>query len=331
MYAFSAGALGMYGAEGQAMVAVLLALAAAAVSFGGSDYTAGLASRKASVLKVTVAAEVVNAALVVPVVFIVSSRLPSVSALEWGAVAGVSGVCGVMALYAGFRHAAFSVASPVSAVTAAGLSVFVGLLSGERPAALALAGMLLTAPAIVVVSVSAARLNAVQPDNGDSAAAAPSAATVPGPDEDAGTSAADHHMAGVVWGLAAGAGFGMFLIALNRAGSAKDLWPAGVADLAGVITVVGVAAVARQLAPPPPGTRRLSLLTGLIAAVGTLSVFLAAHRGLLAVTAVIYSLYPAGTIILARVLSRERLTKAGMCGLFLAAASVSLIAAGTVR
>src|SRR5581483_8221631 len=83
--------------------------------------------------------------------------------------------------------------------------------------------------------------------------------------------------------LAAGAGFGMFLIALNRAGSAKDLWPAGIADLAGVITAVGVSGVARQLAPPPPGTRRLALLAGLIAAMGTLSVFLAAHRGLLAV------------------------------------------------
>jgi drug/metabolite transporter (DMT)-like permease len=46
---------------------------------------------------------------------------------------------------------------------------------------------------------------------------------------------------------------------------------------------------------------------------------------------VIYSLYPAGTIILARVLSHERLTKAGMFGLCLAAASVSLIAAGAVR
>lgn len=312
------------------MVAILLALAAA-ISFGGSDYTGGLASRKASVLRVTVAAEVVNAALVVPVVLIVSSHLPSVPALEWGAVAGVSGVCGAMALYAGFRYAAFSVASPVSAVTAAGLPVLVGLLSGERPGALSLAGMLLTAPAIVAVSVSAARLNAVQPDKGDSAAAAAGAAVAPGPDEDASTSAVDHHLAGVVWGLAAGAGFGMFLIALNRAGSAKDLWPAGVADLAGVVTAVGVAAVARQLAPPPSGTRRLSLLTGLIAATGTLSVFLATHRGLLAVTAVIYSLYPAGTIILARVLSRERLTKAGICGLFLAAVSVSLIAAGTVR
>jgi hypothetical protein len=139
----------------------------------------------------------------------------------------------------------------------------------------------LTAPAIVVVSVSAARLDAAQPDKGNSAAATASAADAPGPDEDARTSAADRHMAGVVWGLAAGAGFAVFLIGLNRAGSAKDLWPAGVADLAGVITVVGVAAAA-QLAPPPAGTRRLSLLTGLIAAVGTLSVFLATHRGLLA-------------------------------------------------
>ena len=312
------------------MLAVLLALVAA-ISFGGSDYTAGLASRKTSVLKVTVVAEGINAALVMPVVLVVSSHPPSVPTLEWGAAAGISGVCGVMALYVGFRHAAFSVASPVSAVTAAGLSVLVGLLSGERPGALSLAGMLLTAPAIVAVSVSAARLDAAQPDKSDSTAAPASAADAPGPDEDAGTSAMDRHMAGVVWGLAAGAGFAMFLIGLNRAGSAKDLWPVGVADLAGVITAVGVAAVARQLAPPPAGTRRLSLLTGIIAALGTLSVFLATHRGLLAVTAVIYSLYPAGTIILARALSHERLTKAGMFGLCLAAASVSLIAAGAVR
>ena len=104
-----------------------------------------------------------------------------------------------MALYMGFRHAAFSVASPVSAVAAAGLSVLVGLLSGERPGALSLAGMLLTAPAIVAVSLSAARLDAAAPDKGDSAAAAASAVNAPGADEDAGTSAVDSHMAGVVW------------------------------------------------------------------------------------------------------------------------------------
>jgi drug/metabolite transporter (DMT)-like permease len=311
------------------MVAVLLALAAA-VSFGGSDYTAGLASRKTSVLRVTVAAEVINAALVLPVVLVVSSRPPPVRTLEWGAAAGVCGVCGVMALYMGFRHAAFSVASPVSAVAAAGLSVLVGLVSGERPGALSLAGMLLTAPTIVTVSVSAARMDAVPPDKCDSATSAVSAAGIPDPGGKTGTGAMGRHLAGLVWGLAAGAGFAMFLIGLNRAGSAGNLWPAGAADLAGVLTAVGVAAVARQLAPPPAGTRRLSLLTGLIAAIGTVAVFLATDRGLLAVTAVIYSLYPAGTIVLARVLSHERLSKAGLLGLGLAAASVSLIAAGTV-
>jgi drug/metabolite transporter (DMT)-like permease len=312
------------------MLAVLLALVAA-VSFGGSDYTAGLASRKASVLKVTVVAEGINAALVVPVVLVVSRHPPSVPTLEWGAAAGVGGVGGVMALYMGFRHAEFSVASPVSAVAAAGFSALVGLLSGERPSALSLAGMLLTAPAIVAVSVSAARLDAAQLNKSGMATPAAGAADAPGSNEDAGTSAVDRHVAGVVWGLAAGVGFAVFLIGLNRAGSANDLWPVGVADLTGVLTAVAVAAVARQLAPPPVGTRRLSLLTGIIAAIGTLSVFLATHRGLLAVTAVIYSLYPAGTIILARVRSHERLTKIGMSGLCLAAASVSLIAAGLVR
>jgi drug/metabolite transporter (DMT)-like permease len=327
---FSGSSLGKYGGNGKPMVAVLLALAAA-ISFGGSDYTAGLASRKTSVLKVTVVAEGVNTALVMPVVLIVSSHPPSASALEWGGAAGVCGVGGVMALYMGFRHAAFSVASPVSAIAAAGLPVLVGVLSGERPGPLSLAGMLLTVPAIVAVSVSAARLDAAQPDESEPPVAAAGTHDAPESGEDAGADSGYRRMAGVMWGLAAGGGFAIFLIGLGRAGSGRDLWPAGVADLAGVITVVTVAALARQLAPPPAGTRGLSLLTGFIVAVGTLSVFLAAHRGLLAVTAVIYSLYPAGTIFLASVLSHERLTKAGILGLCLAAASVSLIAVGTIR
>jgi drug/metabolite transporter (DMT)-like permease len=139
------------------------------------------------------------------------------------------------------------------------------------------------------------------------------------------------NLAGVAWGLAAGAGFALFLICLNRAGSTSDLWPVGVSDSAGLVTALVIAAVAGELDLPPAGTRRLSLLSGLVAGAGTLAIFLASHYGLLAVTAVIYSLYPAGTIILARILSHERLTKVGLCGLCLGAVSVSLIAAGAVR
>ena len=81
---------------------------------------------------------------------------PSVAALGWGVAAGLGGMAGALALYVGFRHAAFSVAGPISAVSAAGLAVIVGVLLGERPPALSLAGIAVALPAIVLVSLTAA-------------------------------------------------------------------------------------------------------------------------------------------------------------------------------
>jgi drug/metabolite transporter (DMT)-like permease len=286
------------------MLAVLLALAAAA-GYGGSDYAAGLAARQASVVRVTVLAEVTSVALLLCVVPFISSQAPSLTSVLWGAAAGVSGVAGAMALYLGFRHAAFSVASPVSAVASAAFSVLAGVALGEQPGAVSLAGIALALPAIVGVSAPARR------------AAGP-----------AGPAATGRHWTGVGLGLAAGAGFGLFFIGLNEAGSGTDLWPLVVSALAATVTVVCVAAATRDLRLPPAGARRLGVLTGTIGAGGTAMFFLATHHGLLAVTAVITSLYPAVTILLARALSGERLTAVRIIGLSLAAASVALIAAG---
>ncbi len=294
------------------MLVIFLALAAA-VSFGGSDYVAGLAARRAGlVVSVTVTAEVVKAVLVMSIVPFVSSQAPSGPSLAWGAVAGVSGGIGEMALYAGLRQAAFSVASSVSAVGAAAFSVLAGLLLGERPGALSIAGIVLTVPAIIGVSIG----------RGQSGEPGGSYAT------DRGTDGMGRHTAGVIWGLIAGAGFGLSLTALHRAGSGTDLWPLAVTELAAVATVACTAAVMGEFRLPPTGTRRLAVLTGTLGTAGIFCFFLATHRGLLAVTAVIYSLFPAVTIVLARVLSGERLTVIRMAGLGLAAASVALIAAG---
>jgi drug/metabolite transporter (DMT)-like permease len=128
-------------------------------------------------------------------------------------------------------------------------------------------------------------------------------------------------------GLAAGAGFGLFFIGLNEAGSGTDLWPIVISQVAAMVTVTCLAAATGDLRLPPAGARRLSVLTGTISATGTAAFFLATHHGLLAVTAVITSLYPAVTILLARVLSGERLTALRIMGLGLAAVSVALIAA----
>lgn len=309
------------------MPAILLALAAA-MSFGGSDFTAGLAARRASVLRVAVVAQVTNAFVLMSIVPFVSAwRLPS-SSLEWAVGAGVSGVVGAIALYLGFRYAPFSVASPVSAVGAAAFSILAGLLLGERPGALSLAGIALALPAIAAVSASASRVDASQAN--DSAAATPSAGEngTPKLSRRVKSRASGRQAAGVGCGLIAGAGFGLFLIGLNRAGSATDLWPLAIAELTALVTVVCLAALTRQLGLPPAGTRGLSMLTGVIAATGSLFYFLATHRGLLAVTAVIYALYPAGTILLARAVLGERLATVRAVGLCLAAASIGLIAAG---
>lgn len=307
------------------MLAVLLALAAA-VSYSGSDYAAGLAARGASVVRVTVIAQVTNAALIMPVVPFVSSRMPSLPSVAWAAAAGVSGVAGAMALYLGFRHAAFSVASSVSAVGSAAFSVLAGLLFGERPGTLSLAGIALALPAIAAVSATTGEASTGLLGGGEASMANAGAPGASGPGRPR-HSATGRHAAGVGWGLIAGAGFGLFFIGLNRAGEGTDLWPLAVAELTAVAAVICTAALTGQFRLPPAGARWLSVLTGITAAAGTLSYFLATHRGLLAVTAVITSLYPAGTILLARVLLAERLTAVRLTGLCLAAASVCLIAA----
>jgi drug/metabolite transporter (DMT)-like permease len=318
------------------MLAIALALAAA-VSYSASDYTAGLATRRASVVRVTFVTELTHTALLMCLIPLVSSQAPSLTSLAWGALAGISGLAGAMALYLGFRHAAFSIASSVSAVGSATFAVLAGLLFCERPSVLSLAGIALALPAIVAVSASTG--------SADSGSAHPGPAE-PGPIEpgaeqpdpgDTGGEPARRRgrglsgrSAGVIWGLIAGAAFGLYFISLNQAGSDTDAWPLGASGVTALVTIIIVAAVTRQLKPPPPGTRWLAAVTGITAAIGTFTFFLATHRGLLAITAIITSLYPAGTILLARVLSGERLTTVRIAGLGLAAASVVLIAVSGV-
>jgi len=104
-----------------------------------------------------------------------------------------------------------------------------------------------------------------------------------------------------------------------------------VADAASVPVLAGCALTARQLGLPARGSRSLAAATGATGVAGTIMFFLASHHGLLAVTAVITSLYPGGTILLARISPGERLSPVRQAGLALAGASVALIAVAGAR
>ena len=316
------------------MLAVILALVSA-IAYGSSDFAAGLASRAASVIQVTLLACVTACLLVLAALPFAASPGPSGAALAWGAAAGASGTLGGIALYLGFRYAAFSVAAPLSAVGTAGFSVLAGLLWGERPSTLALTGIALALPAIIGVSASAGQgegQEAVLASAGERGGqeAVLAGADSAGPETGKGGSPghAGRPVAGVAAGLIAGACFALLLIGLDRAGSGSGLWPAAAAEVAELGVAVTAAAVTKNLRLPRGRPGWLSVFTGVTGAAGTVCYFYAAHNGLLAVVAVLTSLYPASTIVLARITLGERLTGLRLAGLVLAGGCVALIAAG---
>jgi drug/metabolite transporter (DMT)-like permease len=312
------------------LVAIVLALASA-ITYGGSDFAAGLASRSADVIRVTLIASTAGLAVVLVALPLAASHPPGTAALAWGAVAGLSGTVGALALYLGFRHASFSVAGPLSAVGAAGFSVLAGLLLGERPTALALTGIVLALPAIVGVSASAASAaSAGRPsETGTSTDQMPAAADQDIPIRPApGVTTPGRPAAGVAAGLIAGACFALLFIGLNRAGSGSGLWPVVVAQVAEQVVICVAAVVTGNFRLPGARSSWLAAITGVTGAVGTILYFFATHDGFLAVTAVLTSLYPAITIVLARTVLGERLTALRLAGLTLAAACVALIAVG---
>ena len=339
------------------MLAIILALASA-IGYGCSDFYAGLAARIASVIQITLLASVSAAVVVLAALPFAADHRPSGAALAWGAAAGAGGTLGALALYLGFRYAAFSVAGPLSAVGTAGFSVLAGLLWGERPSTLALIGIIVALPAIVAVSVSAAG------EAGSAGEVEPNGEAEPdgeaGSDREAGSdgeAGSDREagpdgkpsrtgervrrreagpeeggptrpVAGVVAGLIAGACFALLLIGLNRAGSGGGLWPLAAAEVAELAVAGAAAALTRNLRLPRGRPGRLAVVAGVAGAAGTLLYFYASHDGFLAVVAVLTSLYPASTIVLARILLGERLTRLRLTGLALAGACVALIAAG---
>jgi drug/metabolite transporter (DMT)-like permease len=322
------------------LVAIILALASA-ISYGGSDFAAGLASRSADVIRVILIASLAGLAVILVAFPLAASHPPGAAALIWGVVVGLSGTVGALALYLGFRHAAFSVAGPLSAVGAAGFSVLAGLLLGEHPTALALTGIVLALPAIVGVSASAAsgsrEPTAASDGTGQSSTHGSDKATTPVPPipgaatpvpPSRGAMTTGRPAAGVAAGLVAGAGFALVFIGLNQAGAGSGLWPVAVAQVAEIVVICGAALVTGNFRLPGARSGWLAAITGAAGALGTILYFFATHDGFLAVTAVLTSLYPAITIVLARTLVGERLTTLRLAGLALAAACVALIAIG---
>ncbi|MBO0828435.1 MAG: EamA family transporter [Streptosporangiales bacterium] len=288
------------------MTAVGLALLCA-LAYGSSDFVAGLTSRRMHYARVGLLGQLAATVAVWAAVPFTGGSVTT-RALVWGALSGIGGGVGTVALYRGLARGQMAVAGPVSAAGAAVVPVVAGLLFGERPSAVTLAGVVVVVPAIWLISSGSS--------DGDGAGDGVRRGGL---------------VEGAVDGLVAGLGFGLLFLGLGRAGHGSGLWPTAFGQVTSLAVVVLFAAATRGRVRGPGGTtpQRLAAVgSGVLSAVATVTYLLSARFGLIVVVAVLASLYPGVTVLLARVVLHERMSRWQLAGLAVAAAGIVAITVG---
>jgi drug/metabolite transporter (DMT)-like permease len=302
---------------------------ASAVVFGGADFLGGLAARRSPVLPVVVGSQLAGLAVLLAALPLLGRAEPTAADLWWGAAAGITGGGGVALLYRALATAAMSIVAPVTAVCALAVPVVVGMLLGERPEPAALAGIALAVVAIGLVSQEGAGAHEAEQGGREPSGGADAAPAGPSRSAAAAAGSAEARRAqnrrGLRMALASGVVIGFFFVFLGRTGEAAGLWPLVPARLVSVALFVGVAAVTRQSLRPAAGTWRIVLAGGALDMVANVLYLLAVREGMLSVVATLSSLYPASTVLLARIVLGERLARVQWAGVACAAAAIVLI------
>ena len=280
----------------------LLALAAA-LFYGAGDFTGGLATRRAGTLPVVLLSQFSGLVLLAALLPVLPPASPSRTDFLWGAVAGVAGGIGVALLYRALAIGRMAVVAPTTAVCAVALPVMASVTLGERPGILAALGIVVGLAAIVLVSQETAPAGAEAP------------------------AARGRFPPGVGIALISGVAIGCFFLALARSGSDAGMWPILAARATSVL-LFGAAVVTRRQSVRLPGVFRLTLLCGALDMLANALYLVASRAGPLSVMVTLASLYPASTVLLARVVLQERLNSRQIAGVACALAAILLIVGG---
>ncbi|MGA8086570.1 MAG: DMT family transporter [Terracidiphilus sp.] len=265
-----------------------------AATWGGSDFAGGCGARRSSTLLVTASGQIVSLAALLVLCFLLRLALPGTSYLIYAGIGGFEGALALAAFYRALSMGAMGLTAALTGLMTALIPVIFELIHAGWPGPVTVVGLIIGLAAIWLISHSPAT-------------------------EGAGTS-----RRALLLGASAGIGFGAQLILFRAAAAGGVLWGLTAGRVAGVVAILLVVAMA-----PPKGPWRgfwiAGIVSGSLDTVGNLFYMMASQLGRLDVAAVICSLYPAGTILLAGILLRERPTKRQVAGMGLALAAVALL------
>ena len=209
--------------------------------------------------------------------------------------AGVATAVALAAFYRGLATARVGVVAPVAAVLGAAIPVVVSIAASGLPAPAQLGGMAVGLLGVGLVSRA--------PDEGD-------------------------RPLGLGIALLAGCGFGAFFVCLGSLEGDAVFWPLAVARVVAGASLFVAARVARRPALPPRETLPLVAIVSVLDMVGMAGYLFAVQIGRLDQAAVLSSLYPVVTIVLAAVVFHERVGAIQAFGIALAMLAIVLIGAG---
>ena len=280
-------------------MAALLALISS-LSWGTADFLGGLASRRVGSLRVLSVSYPAGGVLITVLALLFIPGVLSGDAFVVGIASGAVGAVGMGLLYAALSRGQMGIVSPITAVLSGAVPVVVGLLLGESLSPVVVAGIVTAGLAVILVSRES------------------------GPHKKTPTHA-------IVLAIASGLAIGGYLSILGSAPENSGIWVATIGRwFSSALVIVallmtlhrGRGASSKSAAFP----WNLALAAGALDALANAVFQLAAQRGLLAIVAVIGSLYPAATVLLARFLLHERMSRVQLTGVVLALFAAATLA-----
>jgi drug/metabolite transporter (DMT)-like permease len=269
-----------------------------------SDFVGGVASRRVAALRVVIVSYPVSVAIVLAFAPLFGGSFDP-AALTWGFASGIAGGLAVWWFYLALAEGPMAVVSPLTAVLVAGIPVLIGMVMGERPGLLAIAGIALALVAVVLVSRESS--------------------------DDAPAETSDGHRPRFTQRVAiltAGSGiaFAFTFVFLHQIGEGAGLWPLAASRVAATAVVWGVAFATAQFVPPRGRTLRLAVYIAVLDVVGNAAMMFAFQGSMLSLVSVVGSLYPAATVLLAMLALDERVASMQKVGMAVALGAVGMIA-----
>lgn len=267
----------------------------AAVCFWGtSDFIGGHTARRFSPFLLAALGHLSGTIMVAALALLGHYPFPPLAHLGWAMAAGAAGGVSLAFFYRALSQGNMGVAAAISALLGAALPAAFGMVTEGLPHRPALAGFLLALPAVWLIARA----------EGESRPKGAALASV------------------------AGCGFALFFVFIRQAGSGAALWIAAASRSASLLVTGLITLIGRRFHPVYPAGFALALLAGCLDVSGTVMFVRASQTGRLDIAVVLTSLYPAITVLLARMILKERFTTWKTVGMIAALAAVPMIAGG---